>query len=652
MGRYEDLKKKLGERYEIFLGTIGMTEDDLKKKAYRGIGAGAGKWKKSGFHISWPMRIFIIFLLVFQAFFPFKVFEATWKIGLILGVILFALIALAILAPQILGSVGAGGGVQIIQFIIALVLIFMILLTAQIFNCGESTCYHILSLKLGTTIALSIFLGLLGLGMLLIAWPLDGSVFLIGIIIFGAILFFVIPYFSNPTAYFQACSKIPYLAGTAICKSREVYVEELKTVKIPVAGGITLKFGTEETNWQPVSTLYAGEPYEFTFTLTNYYEQPITFELKPSMLSSYGSKVEFVQQFDQRTNSLKPREYYQDSVFMDPEKMTVKEKESSGCPYTEVQINKALLIPVNEIKCARDKLCENPKYGCIKIGNFECNCVDWTLATCSKNSLKAKMEVKHTGFFRGNASLYYSKELTSPQLASELYQGPLAVIIEFQPNPYISTIHQYRQDVSMYVTFKNHGGDITIKDFKVLPQNTIVHTTEKETGMELIEEVGTQVIECRNIEEIIPSGFLPNGEEASGKLCTLTPPSIKTTLKDLTQGQITEESNVRYDRMNYYCDKLPTEAEQTGQESWSSNWDKIYQGVKTSGVCEINQGKETKEKVAIQSSLAYTEVIVEFTYERTAPFTSDDIIPYTRTEECMKLEEAAQSTSTTTTTLS
>jgi hypothetical protein len=76
--------------------------------------------------------------------------------------------------------------------------------------------------------------------------------------------------------------------------------------------------------------------------------------------------------------------------------------------------------------------------------------------------------------------------------------------------------------------------------------------------------------------------------------------------------------------------------------SWSTNWEKIYDAVKESGTCEIwkRENKEDKEKQSVDRSLAYTEIVVEFDYEREAIFRSDSVTPYTRTEECMKLAEA------------
>ena len=599
-------------------------------RAYGGKGAKKIKdWGKGGFRIHPAIRVLAILAIIFQAFSPFVIFQASLSIGIGLVAIFVAIVLVVAFMPEV--TLGAG---KIAPIISVLLLIFLIFLFSQYFNCGKSTCYELLSRRLGTTITAVILLVLIVVGLVLCVF--DGGAFIFMTIIFGGLIFFLIPYLSDPQVYFQACSQIPYLVGSFACKSREVWIDPLQTVKIPVGGGLGLSFGSAETGYQPVSLLYAGEPYEFDFIVTSYYEQPITFKISPAMLSSYGSGIEFVQPYDQRKDTLNPKEFYPDIIRMDPEQITVKD--TSTCPYTGLQINRTQGITIQEVTCASDKPCGDPKYACVKIGNFECDCVDWAKATCSKDTLKAKMNIKHSGFFRGIAKLYYSPTQTSPQPATELTQGPLSVIIEFQPNPYIATIHQYRQDVSIYVRFKNMGGDITIKSFKILPQNTVIHTVDNGKEMELIEEVGTQTINCNDINGILSDGFLPSGQEAGGKLCTITPPFIKTTLKDRRDNKVVEETGVTLDDRYAYCNNAQSvEETSAGSTFWGIDWSGIYNGVKESGMCEILRGSSTEEKRTVENSLTYTQVVVEIQYERSATFLSHDITPYTRTEECLNL---------------
>jgi hypothetical protein len=215
----------------------------------------------------------------------------------------------------------------------------------------------------------------------------------------------------------------------------------------------------------------------------------------------------------------------------------------------------------------------------------------------------------------------------------ELTQGNLRVIVEFIPNPYIASVHQYTQNVDMNVIFKNLGGEIQIKNFNVTPQNTVVRTIDNEKQMELIEEVGTEVISCRDLSEIVPD-ILPTGAEIGGKLCELKPPSIvKSTLKDLENNEVKEESSVAYSSLPSYC----TGTESSGTETTS--WKNIYNAIGQSGMCEILNEKDSKDKPTIENAMAHVNVLVEFEYERQYPYPSDEITPYTRTKECCAICE-------------
>jgi hypothetical protein len=631
--RRERLRIKM---YEASLAMSGMTpaeiKDNLKdSKAWKNA-ASFVKEQKSQMPLF--LKIFIPLLIVFQAFFPSFI---TWEITLPFLALLIVGVILVVLAAYFTGGAVLSFLNIMLDVLVPIAIIAILSLLVQSF--GSPEYFQVLSIKYGTFAASAALLILTVLGLILVKIK-SPLAFIFASCFFGVFLFLILPLALGSSATYKLCSQIPFLSS--VCPSREVRIDELKTVKIPVSGGIDLKFGTEQTNWQPAGTLYAGEPYEFSFTLTNYYEEPISFDLEPMMLSEYGSKLKFIQSFNERKNSLQPKESYPDSAFMNPEEMKVEEV--SGCPYTLLQINVTKKIPIEQIPCAYDKPCEDEKMACVKTGNFECDCVDWATATCSKSSVEAEVQVKHSGFFRGSAKLYYSESSTSAAPGFELSQGPLSVVIELQPNPYIASIHQYRKDVSIFVTFKNKGGDMTIKSFKVEPQNTVVHTIDRQKGVELIEEVGAQIINCRSITELLPDGFLPSGAEISGKLCTITPPFVKTTLEELKNNQILETNGVTYDKMSDYCNKVKPETteESTTTSSWSINWDKIYDSVKESGTCEVlnRENKEDNEKQTIENSLAFTEIVVDFQYERTALFKSDSITPYTRTEECMKLAEA------------
>jgi hypothetical protein len=632
MGLFEDererLRKELVRRYESMTGHPPPPDyvDSVSQmmKAYGGI------WvEKRGFSLT---QVFVAFIVPMLIFFPFDL----QRMLIPLFVILIILLVLAVFSGtfvDILVSAGIGSLEFIFKDIIpGLAVILILLIATQFLNCGSQSCFWVVSTRFGTLGALVAFFVVLAV-FLLLAFFTKGITFYILTAIVGFLLLFSIIPLLSPQKYYSFC-KQTFLYDTVLCKVREVRVDPLKTVKIPVTGGINVKIETP-------STLYAGEPYEFAFTLTNFYERPISFNLKPSAISSYGSNIEFSQPYHPKTPELKAGEYYQDSIYLDPNEMTIEE---GTCPYATEQLAVAHNIKPEEVVCSHDIPCGNQKSACAKLDIFECDCLDWAKATCSKNPLKMKLYVSHSAFFLGNSSLYYSEEITSPAYGVELTQGPLRVTTEFQPNPYIASIHQYRQDVNLYVVFKNFGGTITIKDFKVEPQNTVIHTIDKEKQIELIEEVGTEVISCRDINEILPGGKLRSGEEIGGKLCTLKPPSVKTTLIDLETNEVKEVNNVTFSFISYFCSKKkPEEGEPTGMTAWSKNWDNIYKAVDESGLCEILNKKDEKniEKQTVQKALSYVNVLIEFNYDRSAEYYSQEVTPYTRTEECIKLQESS-----------
>jgi hypothetical protein len=592
------------EFYSFIYRNYYMTERLLKEKG----GKLKGKIKENKNVIT---QVFVAITIPVIVFFPFN----------LQGVILLLLVALvAVIAIGI--YLKATSELPVGDLCLAIGYLIILLIVTQFINCGQQACFWVVSTRVGSmtaliiVFALEIIFAIIGLvSKWSTFWPL--------IIFLTALLFVLIPFLS-PKNYYGFCKNIPVLSGSEWCKSREVTIESLKTVKIPVTGGIGLKIETP-------GTLYAGDPYEYTFTLTNYYERDITFELKPSIVSSYGSNINFVQPYTQKTDSLKPKEYYQDSVYLNPDEMTIEE---GTCPYSTQQLAAAHLIHLENVTCSVDKPCENSKEVCGKLDTFECGCVDWAKATCSRNPLKAKVNIKHSAFFLGNASLFYSNDITTPAYGSELTQGPLRVIVEFQPNPYIASIHKYRDTVSMYVTFKGLSGDIDIKNFKVTPQNTVIHTIDKEKQMELVEEVGTEVVSCRDISEILQQ-TLSSGAEVGGKLCDLKPPSVKTTLIDLKDNSTTEVNDVTYPFLTNYCSK--TKVSESEGTSWSTNWDKIYSAVDSSGLCEIVNKKDSGDRQVVQNAMAHVNVLIEFEYSRKIDFYSDNVVPYTRTETCCNL---------------
>lgn len=622
MGRKDDLKKRLEEFKK------NANNPEMWAAIFSYVGKGAAGLKKKN-QVPFFIRLVVPFLIVYQAFFPFVVwqFSLTFLGIFVLGIILIG-VAVYFIGGALLSSLNIILDIMIPIFVV----VFLSFLTMTI---GSPNYYKVLGVKYGSLTAGLSFLGLIIVGMVLIAVKSPPG-FTVASVFFAIFVFLILPYVLAVANVSGICLKIPIPYLSQYCHTTEVYVEPMKTVKIQVGGGIELTLETSKN-------LYAGSSYEFGFNIKNDYDGPITFKLTPVLASSYGKNLEgknleFTQKFDQQKDVLSPNENYPGSFLMDPTKMEVKE--AFLCPYHASQIVSANKVQLKDVKCADDKPCGDSNMMCVETGNYECKCADWTVATCSKSPVTVKMYVDHSGFFIGNASLYYAEKTAPQQPAAEITQGPLHVIIEFQPNPYIATINQYREDISMRVGFRNLGGDMTIKDFKVEPQNTIIHKIDPKNGVELVEEVGTQIISCKSIEEIIPSGFLPSGKETSGVLCKLTPPSVKATLKDLNKDQVIETDNIRTDKISDYCNQVKTETfnENGGSTTWSSNWNNLFNTIGDSGLCQIEKTGGTQEKATIESSLAHVDVIVEFTYERNAVFTSSDISPITRVTECCNLD--------------
>jgi hypothetical protein len=455
-----------------------------------------------------------------------------------------------------------------------------------------------------------------------------------------AFLFFIMPFGLTAAKPYSVCMNLPFISQ--YCNPREVRVQGPEIVTIPVSGGVSLTYGAPDVG-VPASTLYAGEPYEYTFTFRNYYYVPVTFKLNNSIISNYASKVNFNFPFNQRIFELNKSQFYQDGVFIDPSQLTAEPV--YGCPYYVWQINKTQNIPAEEVECAHDKPCENASKACVKTDYMECKCVGWTEATCSGASLYLQTEVEHTGYFVGVANLSYSSVNAPPAPAYALVQGPISVTVEFLPNPYIGPMHYYRNDTSMYVTFKNLGGDLRITSFDVEPLTTNITTADKEKEMMLIETVGTEKEWCKDVSDIFPSGVLPTGAEVAVLLCKLTAPHVQTELIDLRKNEIIELNNVTFDRIQYYCEKIRVENQtnETGNETgfifWSSYWEKIYQGIEESGLCEVLKKEGEGGREIVSNALKFTGVKISFNYIQDATFRSSEIRPYTRTEKCMELQK-------------
>lgn len=564
-------KKRIEKEEEAMSAFAAMAEREAKAAGYEGWGRGKevkkglksllsgmkGKIKgiKEKPQVPFLLRALLPFLIVFQAFFPGVIFGMT----ITFVIILIVIIVIIALVAYFTGGTAVAGASGMITGIIVPILTVVILFVIVSFIGSPDYFKAAGKIPNGSTIVnilLLISAGFAGL----IAWKGKSYTGLfVGSGGLMAFLFFIMPFGLTAAKPYSVCMNLPFISQ--YCNPREVRMQGPEVVTIPVSGGVGMEHSTP-------GTLYAGEdPYEYTFTFRNYYSVPITFSLKPSIISDYATKIKFSipnTTFQQRINELNKSQFYQDGVFIDPHQL--KAEPVQGCPYYVWQINKTQNIPEEEVECAHDKPCEDPSKACVKTDYMECKCAGWAEATCSGAPLYIETEVEHTGYFVGVAKIYYSSVNAPPKPAYNLLQGPLSVTVEFLPNPYIGYMEYLRNVTSMYVTFRNLGGNITITSFNVKPLVTNITTIDKEKQMMLIETVGVEKKGCR---DDLAGMQLPFGSEIGMLLCNLSAPYVNTTLINLTDNQTIELNNVTFDRVLYYCNKIRAPEEETQPTYWN-----------------------------------------------------------------------------------
>jgi len=557
----EDKKKKeLEELYRQYLQDVGPTAKEKLGGAWLDVKtAGKGRLKEFAKEpkINWFVRFILPLFVVYQAFFP----------GLILGTgvgFVIALIAIIIVIALVVAYTSGGivklGGSIILDIVVPVAIVVAVFILTRIIGTPDYFSKVAPKLPNGSLTVNVLFLisaGLAGLVGLVGKKPLSLGAGVGGL--YG-LLFIAIPLFISYNKPYSICMQLPFISQ--YCNPREVRVQGPEIVTIPVSGGVGMEYSTP-------GTLYAGEdPYEYTFTFRNYYSVPITFTLKPSIISEYATKIKFnipETVFKQRINELNKSQFYQDGVFIDPRQLEAEPVQ--GCPYYVFQINKTQNIPAEKIECAKDKSCNDSSKACVKTDYMECKCAGWAEATCSGAPLHVETEVEHTGYFVGVANIYYSSVNAPPKPAYNLLQGPLSVTVEILPNPYIGWMYYLRNETSMYVTFRNLGGNITITSFNVEPLVTNITTIDKEKQMMLIETVGVEKKGCR---DDLAGMQLPFGSEIGMLLCNLSAPYVNTTLINLTDNKTIELNNVTFDRVLYYCNKIRApEEEETQPTYWN-----------------------------------------------------------------------------------
>ena len=524
------------------------------------------------------IKILLVLAVPFQIFFPNIITTAMIKIFVVL---LIFIVILIFLVSKGLPEVIPWGNINFLTLASVFMIIFYSLLLTSFLNCGKVSCYELLSSRRGTIFTLSFFLVTVIIG-LVFSVILDGTIFIVFLFIYSTIVFISVPFLAQSTSYYKLCSSIPLISTSPLCPSREVKIDKMKTVTIPVKGGISV-------NWEGFpDTIYAGYPFSFPFTIKNLYDGNIALSsIDVYLLTSYKGWLKWKCPYSVKTNTIKEGGFYSDYVKILPDEISVEE--NNLCPYKEIQIAKVTGVDREDIECAYDKPCENEKNVCIRSGPFECECVNFTKVMCNKPAVFVQLVITHSGFFRAVANLSYSEKLMRPKPAFKFTQGPLSVTVELLPNPYIPSIHDYTSEVLLFVTFENKGGgDILIKNFKVEPINTVIHTIDRLSGKEVIEEVGVTIKSCKSLEEILPEGKLPSDKSAGGLLCILSKPIVKTKIVDLDTKEVVEISGTTFSKIYQYCKFQDTGKEENYYENEECSSSCITRGY-SGGVCSLGE---------------------------------------------------------------
>ena len=576
----------------------------------------------------WFLRLFVAFLLVFQAFYPKTVEHLFW----ILLVILIVLIVAVVLVNVFTGGVAAFLAGNILNsIIVAVVVVFLIVLLMRMYpspNYSEwiATNWGMLAANL------SFLLVLAAVAVLLPRGPVG---FLFGAIGFWIVLNVVGPFilhllspgsgFCIPPSAFQNkwLGQLDFLRKLE-CKERlkkETVIYQGKMVHVPVGGGIFVSFGIQG---KP-RPLPAGREYEEIFMIQNFYEGNITItKFEPWMFTYYMNGLSFIptSQIKLRKSELSPREKLPGVITFREDELNIKAR--MPCKFTEEIIRekaKYTGIDPNKIPCAfpnycNDSFCDCDHSICVETHNYVCNCTNWVDATCSGKPFYLAANVTHTGFFIGNASLYYSEEKETPVSFPQLKQGPITVTLNFWPNPYIRKYYEeYIDTVQLFGDVKiERGHDFTIQDVSVEPILTTVSTIDYEHNLQFNETIGISIKSCEGLEEL--KDVINNGATRwSGVLCNFTKPEVNLTVTNLKSGETLEMINITFDQIPKYC---------SGELNGTEN---ITEALNGSGLCSV------LNNTAVQHALEYTQVVFRMNYTITETFYSRKIMPYW-TPEC------------------
>jgi hypothetical protein len=603
----ESLLKKIGKSEKLAKlkeKLLKLKIEELEKKL---------KKKKSI-----PLQIIVAFMIPIFIFFSIDVRNM---------IIIFIIVVGVLFALYLYIGLSSIGGIQ--YFILSLAFLIILLIITQFINCGGKSCFHAIEERAGTLVASFLFLFTF-VFFLVLGFITEGVSFWILSIITAVIMINLVQFISSPIWY-KTCKNLPLVSTTDYCNPIKIRITPAQYLRVQTSGGVSVDFNAPRS-------MYAAEPYEYSFSIRNKFENNISFVVIPFLNIKYRtSSLYFTPNFQQKTSTITPNTSYQASVFFDTRDLKFSDlpiSKSIICPYTATDIARdkgyyvttpfGTFFNLEKVECASDKPCQNGRI-CVSYGSFKCTCLDFVDLSCSPEvKVYPGVYLKHTGFTRAKLPLYYYENYTKPVGAFSFSNDDITLTLEAIPNPYIASIHKYLNDVILFIKVKNKGGGIVkITKLKVLTPRTLINTTDLSQDVTLLEEVGTDIISCKGETDIFPYA-IASDKEHGGELCRLSPPQIKATLT--IKGE-TKTFNITYNALFSYC---------FGNFE-KERWRGIFESLERSGICEIMyNNKMEKERNILNQSMFVTYVYVEVYYEKENIYSYYPLSINTRTRECIE----------------
>ena len=628
---FEEVAKEAG--FQGYGRGMEIKKPSKSLKVLKGKLGGTKKiWEKTSPHFlnlpSVMIKLFIAFLISFYAFYPETIQSLFWPLIIGIIVIVVVLILIAVFASSAM--------VLTMRFITPLLISFIILaiVVGMIQFISSPNYSRLLEVRYGTLIANLAFLGSL---ILAIALIVPGGMFRLigGSIVCGILFFFAGPFllsFLRPEGFcIPVESKtIPLpIPESLICheeiENKTTLVFGGEMIEVPVRGGIRAQFGFDGTP----RALPAGQSYQEAVFIFNRYEKPIKILDAAAGIVSSNHYINFIiPNFKLNKTDLEPGERHGEILYFDKDKLEAKPLDP--CDWSQAIIDANEKYATEKSECAWDNNTCGEKGACVTVANFVCKCTDWRNETCSGKPLYMILNVTHTGFFKGNVSLYYfnsysGRSITFPKLT----QGPVSIKADFIPNPYIAKWYEeFVKNVSLFVDFTTSRPIHIDSDINVTPITTTVSTLDYTHGLIFNETVGINKIKC-NFSDLV--NVINEGKkEYMGEICYFTPPFVNLTITKMKSGETLVISNVTLDRIEEYCSLNRTTIEEycankKGGELvgiWAKDWCDVYRYIDKSGLCSVLGSQK------VGRALKYTQVIIEFNYTTTDKFSSPWIQPY------------------------